>query len=225
MNRMFGAIVFGMLSGSLAVMYLGLVIATPHIPEQVKALQATLVSEVSQNLAAQPAAQPTPLYVNGVQEVAAVPVSSAGSAVNAPADDGSCALRSSYPGSVRQWCATIQSEASQHNLDPNLVAAVMQQESGGNPGAYSGSGAVGLLQVMPSDGLAASFYCVAGPCFAGRPSSQQLLDPQFNIAYGVKMLAGLVARYQNVRDALVAYGPANVGYSYADTVLAIYNRP
>ena len=55
-------------------------------------------------------------------------------------------------------------------------------------------------------------------------STQQLLDPQFNISYGTRMLAELVKRYGNAREALRAYGPMDVGYSYADTVLAIYTR-
>lgn len=218
MNRMIGAIMLGMLTGSVAVIYLGLVIATPQIPEQVKALQATLVSEVAQNMAGQPAVQE---QNQAVPNVPVVQFNTETSAVSVSTSDN-CALHSSYPGSVRQWCALIQAAAAEHHLDPNLVAAVMQQESGGDPNAYSGSGAVGLLQVMPSDGIAASFYCVAGPCFAGRPSSQQLFDPQFNITYGTQMLAGLVNRYQDVRQALVSYGPANVGTTYADTVLAIY---
>ena len=46
------------------------------------------------------------------------------------------------------------------------MAAVMQIESQGNPQAYSPSGAAGLLQVMPRDGLAANFMCADGLCFS-----------------------------------------------------------
>jgi soluble lytic murein transglycosylase-like protein len=202
MNRMIGPIWLGVILGSLVIVYLGLGIATPQIPQQVQSVEATLVSQVKTNLE-----QPVPL----VQKAAA----------ENPSD---CLLHASFPGSVRQWCSWIQSNAAAQQVDPNLVAAVMTQESGGDPTAYSGSGAVGLLQVMPSDGIAASFYCVSGPCFASRPRTQQLLDPQFNISYGTRMLAGLVNRYGNVREALRAYGPMDVGYSYADTVLAIYTQ-
>ena len=99
----------------------------------------------------------------------------------------------------------------------------MFQESGGHPEVISESGAVGLMQVMPNDGIAASFLCANGPCFAGRPSTQELLDPGFNINFGTKMLAGLVEKYGSTRDALTAYGPYDVGYGYADLVLAIYD--
>ena len=202
MNRMIGPIWFGVILGSLAVGYLGFVISTPRVPQQVQSVEATLVSQVRQDIE-QPAAQ--------VSQAVATDVSA-------------CSLHSTFPETVRQWCRWIQSDAAQQQLDPNLVAAVMTQESGGDPSAYSGSGAVGLLQVMPSDGVAASFYCDSGPCFASRPRIHELLDPQFNIAYGTRMLAGLVQKYGNAREALRAYGPMDVGYSYADTVLAIYAK-
>lgn len=138
------------------------------------------------------------------------------------ADD--CTLSNRYPEKIQQWCAYIQHTAAEHQLDPNLIAAVMLQESGGNPDAYSRSGAVGLMQIMPRDGKAADFMCINGPCFANRPSMQELFDPQFNIQYGVRMLAGLIQRKGDIREALKSYGPMDAGYSYADKVLAIYQN-
>ena len=78
------------------------------------------------------------------------------------------------------------------------------------------------MQVMPRDGLAADFMCSGRPCFTSRPSMEELFDPQFNIEYGTRMLAGLIERYGSVREALRAYGPMDVGYYYADLVLDIY---
>ena len=135
-----------------------------------------------------------------------------------------CSLASSYPESILQWCGWIETYARQNNLEPNLIAAMMLQESGGNPQAYSKSGAVGLLQVMPRDGLAASFMCPNGPCFTARPSMEELYDPEYNISYGAGMMGGLFNKYGNLRDALKAYGPMNVGYYYADIVLGIFQR-
>ncbi len=100
----------------------------------------------------------------------------------------------------------------------------MLQESGGNADAYSKSGAVGLMQVMPKDGLAASFQCSGGPCFSARPSMQELYDPEFNISYSTHMMAGLIQKFGDVREALRAYGPMDMGYGYADIVLNIYQR-
>lgn len=145
-------------------------------------------------------------------------------AANHPGAGNNCSLPGSYPESVRQWCGWIESYAQQNGLEPRLIAAVMLQESGGNPQAYSKSGAVGLMQVMPRDGIAASFMCPNGPCFAQRPSMDELFNPEFNISYGATMLSGLVNKYGNLRDALKAYGPMDVGYYYADIVLQIYQN-
>jgi hypothetical protein len=134
----------------------------------------------------------------------------------------SCSIPSRYPESIRRWCGLIETYAKKGALDPRLVAAVMLQESGGNPKAYSSSGAVGLMQVMPRDGLAAEFMCNGKPCFSSRPSMAELYDPEFNISYGTRMLAGLTERYGNTRDALKAYGPMDSGYSYADKVIRIF---
>jgi soluble lytic murein transglycosylase-like protein len=139
--------------------------------------------------------------------------------------DGSCAISSRYPQSIQRWCSLVMTYAEQSGLPANLIAAVMLQESGGDPTAYSASGAVGLLQVMPRDGLAANFSCATGPCFASRPTITELLDPKYNLAYGTRLLASLVARNGgDQRSALRSYGPMDVGFNYADKVLAIYNR-
>lgn len=133
-----------------------------------------------------------------------------------------CALYDRYPDKVKPWCVLIEASSAEHGVDPLLIAAVMLQESGGQPEVLSTSGAVGLMQVMPRDGIAASFQCVNGPCFASRPSIEELKDPAFNVNFGVRMLAGLIARHGDVREALKSYGPYDVGYRYADQVLAIY---
>ena len=133
-----------------------------------------------------------------------------------------CSYQERYPAEIVQWCRKIEVSAKEHGIDPLLIAAVMLVESGGQPDVISNSGAVGLLQVMPRDGLAASFMCANGPCFSERPSMAELMDPKFNIDYGTSMLAGLIAREGNVRDALFRYGPYDVGYWYADKVLGIY---
>ncbi|OGG08719.1 hypothetical protein A2154_01290 [Candidatus Gottesmanbacteria bacterium RBG_16_43_7] len=151
---------------------------------------------------------------------------------NDQADNDFTADLSKYPDKVQKWGKLINHYANKHNLPPALIAALIWQESGGNPTAYSRSGAVGLMQVMPRDGIAAQFMCQNGPCFADRPSIQELQDPEFNISYGTKMLAGLFQRYKNrglpddeaLREALKSYGPMNVGYYYADKVLALWTQ-
>ena len=85
------------------------------------------------------------------------------------------------------------------------------QESGGNPNAInSGSGAVGLMQVMPD-------YVIPG-----RPSTSALLDPVFNIQTGCNILSVYVDQYGSIRDGLWAYGGTNGTYAqYADIVLNV----
>jgi soluble lytic murein transglycosylase-like protein len=143
---------------------------------------------------------------------------------NQPPSSLACAVNLSYPQGVRQWCEVITSQAAQAGLPANLIAAVILQESGGDEKAYSKSGAVGLMQVMPRDGLAADFECINGPCFASRPTSLELQDPAYNVQYGTQMLSGLLSRLGNLREALKAYGPMDIGYRYADNVLAIYEN-
>jgi soluble lytic murein transglycosylase-like protein len=136
----------------------------------------------------------------------------------------SCSLPSSYPPAIQQWCQAIEISAQKAGLPANLIAAVVLQESGGDPLAYSHSGAVGLMQVMPRDGLAADFMCINGPCFASRPTIAELQDPEFNLAYGSRMLANLYAKHGTYREALFRYGPMDMGYRYADLVLKIWEN-
>ena len=132
-------------------------------------------------------------------------------------------LSMKFPQSIQKWKDLIEIAAKNNNLNPNLIASVIMQESGGDPSAFSSSGAVGLMQVMPSDGLAANFLCEGVPCFQNRPTIQSLFDPEFNINFGSSLLTGLINKYQDWREGLFAYGPYNIGYSYADIVLQIYS--
>lgn len=145
-------------------------------------------------------------------------------ASNSEAALAPCQVSNLFPDNVFRWCHLISYYAAQHSLNPDLVAAVVWLESNGDELAYSSSGAVGLMQVMPSDGLAASFTCANGPCFSDRPSMSQLQDPEFNLAYGTRMLAGLLNKSGDMREALRSYGPMNVGYFYSDKVLGLFEK-
>ncbi len=138
--------------------------------------------------------------------------------------DPGCRVSSEFPSKILRWCQQISQQAEKYKLEPDLIAAVIFLESGGDELAYSHSGAVGLMQVMPRDGIAASFTCISGPCFQNRPTIDQLQDPAYNIAYGTRLLAGLMKRHGDLREALRAYGPMDAGYTYADKILALYRR-
>jgi soluble lytic murein transglycosylase-like protein len=177
--------------------------------------RAILNPQISVQAASGPEAEQTDINANVTQPAVE-------DQQNPPGED--CTISAGYPDKITRWCNWIQNYAYDHGLDANLIAAVMLQESGGNPDAYSHSGAVGLMQVMPRDGLAAAFNCINGPCFANRPSMEELFEPEFNIAYGVRMLSGLISRKGDIREGLKSYGPMDAGYSYADKVLSIYQN-
>jgi soluble lytic murein transglycosylase-like protein len=86
----------------------------------------------------------------------------------------------------------ITTVAQTHGVDPLLVRALIQVESGDRPTARSNKGAMGLMQLMPST---ARLYKVRNP-----------YDPKTNIAAGVKHLKSLLDRMGGAVDlALAAY--------------------
>ncbi|UCF59749.1 MAG: transglycosylase SLT domain-containing protein [Anaerolineaceae bacterium] len=74
---------------------------------------------------------------------------------------------------VRTWSAEISQWAVEFELDPNLIALVMQIESCGHPKVHSPVGAMGLFQVMP-------FHFKEG---------EDPLNPQTNAVRGLSYLA------------------------------------
>ena len=135
-----------------------------------------------------------------------------------------CSLSSQLPENILRWCEPLQQFAGQNSLPADLVAVVMLVESAGDPDAYSRSGAVGLMQVMPRDGLASAFFCKNGPCFSDRPPTRELFDPEFNLSYGCALLSEYYQKYGDLREALKSYGPMDVGYSYADQIINLWNQ-
>ena len=125
-------------------------------------------------------------------------------------------------GRVISYCQEITSASEQYGIAPEVIAAIILIESGGDAYAISSSGATGLMQIMPSDGVASTFNCINGPCFSDRPKTVELLDPEFNINFGAKLLASYISNYGDLREGLFHYGPLDVGYEgYADKVLLL----
>ncbi|HML23097.1 MAG TPA: transglycosylase SLT domain-containing protein [Aggregatilinea sp.] len=63
--------------------------------------------------------------------------------------DPDAPLASFYAPSVLHWAPQIEEWARAYELNPNVIAIVMQIESCGDPEAISFAGALGLMQVMP----------------------------------------------------------------------------
>jgi len=88
--------------------------------------------------------------------------------------------------------AAIVMAAARHNVDPNLVRAVVKVESNYNANAVSRKGAMGLMQLMPST--------------ARQLKLKNPFDPAQNVDAGVRHLKSLLESYGgDVKLTLAAY--------------------
>ncbi len=104
------------------------------------------------------------------------------------------------PLSTDEISALIESASKKTSLQPEVLHAVMKQESAFKPCAVSAKGAQGLMQLMPST---VDLLHVADP-----------FDPTQNVAAGAAFLKQLLDKYKgDLRLALVAYnaGPNRAG--------------
>ena len=86
----------------------------------------------------------------------------------------------------------VQDAGLRHNMDPDLIHAVLRQESNYNVFAVSVKGACGLMQLMPGTAL--------------RFGVSDIFDPAENVEGGVKYLRFLMDRYEGDRiRTLAAY--------------------
>ncbi len=102
---------------------------------------------------------------------------------------------------------TIIREARAHDLEPGLVVAVIEVESGGYPLATSRVGAMGLMQLLPSTGRE-----LADRLDIEWKGPDTLFDPIVNVRLGTAYLRQLADRYGDVDTALAAYnwGPGRI---------------
>ena len=93
------------------------------------------------------------------------------------------------------YAVLIREAAERYRVDPRLVAAVIDVESGARPTVRSPKGAIGLMQLMPAT---AQRY--------GVRDARRLLDPAVNIDVGTRYLSDLLSLFEgSVELALAGY--------------------
>lgn len=91
----------------------------------------------------------------------------------------------------------IEKHARDNDLDPNLIRAIMHQESGGKPHAVSPKNARGLMQLIPAT--------------AERFGTRNIHDPDENIRGGARYLRFLNDRFKGNTDLVLAAYNAGEG--------------
>ena len=92
----------------------------------------------------------------------------------------------------KKFAPIIRAAAKRHELDPQLLNAVIRVESAFNPNAVSKKGAVGLMQLMPKT--------------AERYGVEDRRNPTENINGGAKYLGMLMRMFKSdIRLAVAAY--------------------
>lgn len=123
----------------------------------------------------------------------------------------------------KRYAKDIAQIATQYNLDPALIHAVISAESAFNPYAISPKGAIGMMQLMPDT---ARRFGVYDP-----------YDPIANMQGGARYLRWLIDRFNNTSLALAAYNagegavenygntipPYQETQTYVNRVLQYYN--
>lgn len=170
--------------------------AVPHLAAEVPGLAAPVVQSAAQTAVAELQHVAATAQAQPVDAIAQAVVNSAVTTSGGTLKGGPVSVIAPvFMPSVQYWAADIARWAAAYDLDPNLVATVMQIESCGNPGALSSAGAQGLFQVMP-------FHFAAG---------EVMTDPDTNAARGMAYLSqGLALANGNAGLAMAGY---NGGHS------------
>ncbi|MDA0710951.1 MAG: lytic transglycosylase domain-containing protein [bacterium] len=107
-------------------------------------------------------------------------------------------LESDILDKIEQYEPYIRHYSRIHQLDPNLVRAVIYVESAGDPDAVSREGAMGLMQLMPTT--------------ADEMGVKSPYEPGQNIFGGTRYLSRMLEQFGSLDLALWAYnaGPEGV---------------
>lgn len=146
----------------------------------------------------------TPLTEGGITYEVIEPQTPAYSTVAMGESAALTPLSPAFTPQVQYWAPLINAWAILYQMDPNLIATVIQIESCGDPSVGSSAGAQGLFQVMP-------FHFAPG---------EDMLDVQTNAARGLSYLAeGLAKANGHVGLALAGY---NGGHGVIDRGWAMW---
>lgn len=103
-----------------------------------------------------------------------------------------------YP---RKYKEIIEQASHIYNVDPNLVYAIIKQESKFNENATSHSGAKGLMQLMDT-----TAYDMARKIDSIDQKAYDIYDPHTNIFLGTRYISYLISHFGgNYYLAVVAY--------------------
>jgi len=142
----------------------------------------------------EPQVAPSPAEVTPSQVAVSLPTETPQPVKTKPVDfmpSVATGLESDILKRIRQYDIYIRHYSRIHDLDPNLVRAVIYVESAGDPDAVSEVGAMGLMQLMP---MTADDMGVRNPH-----------DPADNIFGGTRYLSRLLERFGSLDLALWAY--------------------
>lgn len=90
--------------------------------------------------------------------------------------------------------------SAEYSLDPSLVIAIINSESGFEVNAKSVKGAVGLMQIMPATAKA-----IANELKYINFSEEDLYNPKLNIEFGCFYLSYLFDKFGSEDEVLFAY--------------------
>ncbi len=109
-----------------------------------------------------------------------------------------------YPNAFRDLI--VEHSQAADELDPDLLQALMREESALDPKALSWAGALGLCQLMP-----ATAHGVAMQLKLKRPTQAALLEPDLNIQLGARYLSDLIIRQKGIKPFAIASYNAGEG--------------
>ncbi len=103
---------------------------------------------------------------------------------------------SALPAGAGAQAADSAAAAERQGIDPDLAYRLVRTESNFNPRARSRAGALGLTQLMPG---------TARWLEPRMTTAERIMDPDANLAVGLRYLRQLLDKYDDLRLALLAY--------------------